>query len=233
MQYIKYLLDTNYSVMSFVTPVSDIETMNFSAGYLGTTGLARTVYDQNAAAGYSEQGDFGYSDIVINAGYGRKVGRDWTAGAAVKYAQQSIDGNVESGAMLSAGGFYRPWGSEWQFSFGLINIGPSIKDFTLPSGFYAGASKRLYPYLNWGIEGVAYSDTVTELKTGLEYNISNVFFIRGGYRHQLEEQNLGALPWVDLSGGIGLALSSFTFDYAWVPYGDFSQTHRITLGYKF
>jgi len=104
-----------------------------------------------------------------------KLGKDWTAGAAVKYAQQTIDGNVEGGAMLSAGAFYYPWNSEWQFSFGLINLGNSIKGFTLPSGFYAGAGKQFYPYLFWGIEGVAYSDTVVEVKTGLEYNISNVF----------------------------------------------------------
>lgn len=233
MQYVSYILDTKYSVVSFETPLNGKEVVSFSAGYLGTTGLDKTVYDQNTLLGYSEQGSFGYSGITLNAGYGRKLGRDWTAGASLKYAQQSIDGNIEGGALLSAGCFYFPWNSEWQVSFGLTDLGAPINNFAPPSGFYAGAGKQIYPYLYWGIEGVTYADTVTELKTGFECNISHVFFIRGGYTHYLAEQNLGALPWVDLSGGVGLSLRNFTFDYAWVPYGDLSQTQRITLGYKF
>ena len=33
--------------------------------------------------------------------------------------------------------------------------------------------------------------------------------------------------------GIGVVYQLYTFDYAFVPYGDLSDTQRISIGYKF
>jgi hypothetical protein len=35
------------------------------------------------------------------------------------------------------------------------------------------------------------------------------------------------------SVGMGLTFSNLGLDYAFVPYGDLGDTHRISLGYKF
>jgi hypothetical protein len=233
MSYVKYLLDTNYSVMSFITPVNKESSLGVSAGFIGTANLVKTAYSATSASGYTEEGGFGYSDMVINAGYGMKLGRDLAGGASLRYAQETIDSSANSSAMLSLGGFYYPWGSEWQVSFGVNNIGSAVKGFDLPTSLYIGAGKQFYQYLYWGAEAVMYTDTVTEIRTGFEYNMSKSVFFRLGYRHLLEDQKLGDLPMVDVTGGLGFIFNNISFDYAWVPYGDLSQTHRISLGYKF
>lgn len=233
MQYVKYLLDTNYSEISYAAPVSANASVGVSGGMIGTSDLVRTVYSPSAASGYEEQGGFSYSDMIINAAYGMKMGRDFAGGASIRYARENIDTNSDSSVMLSLGGYYYPWGTEWQLSFGANNIGQAVKGYGLPASLYFGAGKQFYPYLFWGFEGVAYADTVTEIRTGAEYSVNDSLFFRLGYRHLLEDQKLGDLPMVDVTGGVGFVYSGFSFDYAWAPYGDLSSTHRVSLGYKF
>lgn len=233
LQYIKYIQDTSYNLLHYVSPFDNESAISLSIGMLGVQGLTRTLYDPDSTDGFTEDGGFEFSDRVLNIGYGFKVSRDLSLGTSLKYVQETIDKNSVGAALLGFGGFYYPWASEWQFTFGFNNLGAKTKNFDPPLAIYAGAGKQLYPYLLWGVETVVYADQVMEIKTGVEYNIKNMLFLRAGYRHLLEDQKLGELPMIDLAGGFGFAAGNFSFDYAWAPYGDLAQAHRISLGYKF
>lgn len=233
MQHVKFIQDVNYSMLGYVYPFGDESAMNVSLGILGVSGLTRTVYSAGSSDGYVEEGSFEYGDRLLSFGYGRKLSRDVSLGASVKYAQEIIDNTSSGAAMLSVGGLYFPWATDWQIGFGFNNLGTQVKNFDLPASIYAGAGKQLYPYMFWGIENVFYTDTIMEVRTGFEFNVSNMMFFRLGYKHILEDQKLGDLPMVDITGGIGCLFQDFSFDYAWAPYGDLAQAHRVTLGYKF
>ncbi|MFH1368567.1 MAG: hypothetical protein ABII64_05530 [Elusimicrobiota bacterium] len=232
-QHIKYLQDTSYSLIGYVHTFPNEAAMNVSVGMLGVKGLTKTEYSATSAEGYIENGEFVFGDKLINIGYGFRVSRDVSFGGSLKYVQETIETNSVGSALFSFGGFYFPWATDWQISFGCSNLGTKVKGFEPPTALFAGAGKQLYPYLFWGVEGISYFDQVTEIRTGVEYNYAHALFLRAGYKHLLEDQKLGELPWIDLTAGIGFIYENFSFDYAWAPYGDLGQAHRVTMGYTF
>jgi len=72
------------------------------------------------------------------------------------------------------------------------------------------------------------SDDSTNAHLGLEYRFSNGIAFRGGY---LTGSSFDFPSGV--SGGIGYDSSSYQVDYAFVPYGDLGNTHRISFTIRF
>ena len=229
---LSYLLGSNFSLINYACPLDDSGAIGFSLGYLGVGGFTRTVADASAS-GYFEGGDFEYDDILASAGYGKKISRTFSYGVSFKAVRESIDGNTSSGIMLSAGGLYNPQGQGCSWGFGVFNLGPQVKGFNLPSGAYLGFSDPIIKCLKWTGEGVAFNDGVIDIFSGLEYNIKELFFLRGGYRYPLADNQLGNQTTINFSGGIGFNIKSFEFDYAWVPYGDLGATNRVSVTVKF
>ncbi|MCZ6676214.1 MAG: PorV/PorQ family protein [Candidatus Poribacteria bacterium] len=72
------------------------------------------------------------------------------------------------------------------------------------------------------------SDGSANLHAGVEYLLRNGFALRGGYRSSSDFDFLS-----HLSGGAGYATANYQIDYAFVPFGDVGETHRVsfTLGF--
>ena len=68
-------------------------------------------------------------------------------------------------------------------------------------------------------------DNIPKLSIGAQYTIYDMFFARTGYTFG---RDIG-----EAAGGIGASVNNFQFDYAFVPFALFGNTHRITLSYKF
>lgn len=229
---LSYLADSNFSLVNYSLPIDDFSALGLSIGYLGVGGLTKTVAD-SSAQGYAEKGGFEFNDALVNIAYGNRVTTTFSYGVALKAVRETIDGNTSSGLMLSAGGFYKPQKSDYSCGFGLFNLGPEVKGSGLPSGAYLGFSETVTNYLDWTTEGVAYSDGVINLYTGLEFNINDFLFLRGGYKYPLSDNLLGDQITINFSGGLGVNIRNFEFDYAWVPYGDLGTTNRISVTLKF
>jgi tetratricopeptide (TPR) repeat protein len=67
------------------------------------------------------------------------------------------------------------------------------------------------------------------LNAGMEYSLDRVLFLRAGYQQPLQDNALGGTS--GLTAGIGFALDDFHFDYAYLPYGDLGDSHRVSVGY--
>ena len=61
---------------------------------------------------------------------------------------------------------------------------------------------------------------------GMEYIIGRVFSVRGGYTSH-NDFNQG------ITFGAGFNVMNWIIDYAFVPYGQLDNTHRITISAKF
>jgi hypothetical protein len=72
------------------------------------------------------------------------------------------------------------------------------------------------------------SDDTINAHLGLEYRFSNGIAFRGGYRTGTSF----AFP-SGISGGMGYDSSSYQVDYAFVPYGDLGNTHRVSFTIHF
>ena len=55
--------------------------------------------------------------------------------------------------------------------------------------------------------------------------------MRAGYQLGHGQDQLGSL--VGFAAGFGVKISRLTLDYAFVPFGDLGDTHRMTLGWSF
>ncbi|MHB9156113.1 MAG: PorV/PorQ family protein [Endomicrobiales bacterium] len=232
LQHLQYLADSNYSLVSYVHPLSWNSALGAAAGYLSMGNLTRTVADASLD-GFSEKGSFGFSDTLLSLGYGRRLTPEFSYGLSVKAVQETIDAASSSGAMFSAGGFYYPRRQRYHVGFGVFNVGPQVRGFDLPSGGYLSIGKYVEPALFLAGEAVGYLDQTAELRGGLEYNVHDTLFFRAGYRYPLRDTRLGEAPNVDVTGGIGIAAGQYTVDYAWLPYGDLGTTHRLSLTSRF
>jgi len=229
---LSYLSESNYSLATYSLMLDKFRALGFSLGYLGVGGLTKTVVD-SSRAGYEEQGSLKYYDAVANIGYGDRISPVFSYGISLRAVQESIDDKTSSGVMMSIGGLFNSYRKDIRWGFGVANIGPQVKGFDLPSGVYLGFADVVNKSLEWTGEAVSYTDQSTELCTGFEYNIKKTVFLRAGYRYPLKDSDLGDQSVPNVSGGFGVNIKSLSFDYAWVPYGDLGDTHRIAITVKF
>ncbi|MFH1372548.1 MAG: PorV/PorQ family protein [bacterium] len=74
------------------------------------------------------------------------------------------------------------------------------------------------------------SDQIRQGSLGTEWNFSQRFFLRGGYKFNYDEEGLA------LGGGLALPIASQTsivIDYAWQDFGRLQSTQRFSVGFEF
>ena len=115
------------------------------------------------------------------------------------------------------------------------NFGKGIKYFEatdkLPKIIRVGFSYQFDQFLEPSSDAILFFDVVKisndNLKNniGLEYIFKKTFCFRSGYKigYDLE----------DLSLGFGLIFKKYSIDYAFIPFGNLGNTHKIGLSAKF
>jgi hypothetical protein len=78
-------------------------------------------------------------------------------------------------------------------------------------------------------------DNKINFHTGIEYYLFDVIALRVGYKSEVSNNKLGKFKNIPegLTTGLGIRLGNIQFDYAYVPYGDLGNTHRISLLIRF
>ena len=71
----------------------------------------------------------------------------------------------------------------------------------------------------------------SSLSIGGEYCMSHVLTLRSGYKAREGGNDLGGLDGISI--GVGFNIKSFSFDYAFVPFGQFETMNRVSLTAKF
>ncbi len=104
----------------------------------------------------------------------------------------------------------------------------------LPLELVGGLLWDYSPNLDILVEGKLPVDHKPYLLFAGEYEIfssdSSGLFLRAGYNFK-NQDDLGFMGGV--SSGFGLQLKNIVLDYAFVPYGDLGDTHKITFSYGF
>jgi hypothetical protein len=72
------------------------------------------------------------------------------------------------------------------------------------------------------------NDGPEKINSGVEYSFQDIFFLRGGYKFNYDEEGLV------LGAGLKYDISGFTgrFNYAYVDFGNLNQVHMIQLGFS-
>lgn len=224
-----WLESMNYDYVAYAQPVKR-GAIGASINYLSMAKIDRMdEYRQ-------EDGTFSPYDLAINVTYARELG-PVMSGVTFKFIQQELDGENATGYAVDLGLLYNLF-TKTRLALVVKNIGPEIKFIEegapLPLNIRLGLSYQLKQNLIFALDSVAPIDEDISINVGGEYIFSGIkkfpISCRIGYR-TATAANLDSLS--GLCGGIGFILHGINVDYAWVPYGDLGDTHRISLGMKF
>jgi len=224
-----WLESINYDYLAYAQPLRNA-TIGASLNYLSMSSI-----DKMTELG-EKDGTFSPYDSAFNLAYAKKIG-PITGGINVKYIKQQIDDETASGFAVDLGTLHR-LSDNLKGAVVIHNIGPEIKFIDegdpLPLSIRLGLSYRLGDKLLLALDGVAPIDNDPNVHVGCEYRLNGIkkvpIALRMGYK-TTTTSDLDALS--GLSAGLGFNVGGLDIDYAWVPYGDLGDTHRISLGMKF
>lgn len=219
MSYNTYLQSTNYSTIHYVAPILPGQTVGASIFYMGYGDIAETTATSRVGTGRS----FSPSGTIGTISYAYQVMENLFIGANFKALNQSIDSYAENGTGLDFGLLLKDYRG---IDIGAVvqNIG-SVNGASLPQTLKIGiARKFIDSNLVIAFDANQPKDNNAFLALGGEYQLNPLLKIRAGYNTKSEEGAGG-----NFGLGLGLNLSRFTVDYAYVPYGDLGGAHRVGL----
>lgn len=195
-----------------------------------------STYDFQEIDAYgAEVGELDNHDLMLQLAYARPLGKNWSAGAAVKLFESALAGFYSRGAAVDIGvRFQTPW-TPLAFGAVLQNTGATTAFASaaepLPLQAALGAVLEVLPWSGHRIRLL--TDVVQPLagddnlwaSAGFEYGLNEMLFFRGGYRFTGE---LG-----QLTLGAGMRLAGIGVDYAYQPYAELGSDHRFTVSYAF
>lgn len=194
---------------------------------------------------------FSFSDIALSVTYARRMTEQFSFGGTVKYIEETLDKLKMRGVMMDLGTYYRTGLGTTRFAVAVSNFGAELapdgelvlignrnksewQSFAPPTIFRIGFA--LEPYqddqhiLTTSIQLNHPNDNSENVSFGVEYSWSKLFYLRGGYKINVDEQ--------DYSFGAGInvpiSIAQFTFDYAYANFERLGSAHRfsIILGLK-
>jgi hypothetical protein len=222
--YDKWFMDTMYSQGMFACPL-----------YTGVIGANIMYMNMGSITGRDTSGAAtqNLNSYILGGslGYGLSYGL-FSAGAAVKIISQSMDNLTNSAFAVDAGGMYRAG----MFSAGLSlhNLGTG-NGYSLPTNIKAGVAIKPVDSdrngLLFALDTQYLFKDALSVNAGAEYVYARTLAVRAGYGIGFAQSDLEGIK--GLSGGIGVKVSGFSFDYAIATYGDLGITHMVTLAYCF
>ena len=198
-----------------------------SVNYFDYGSLRRATYTSGSAG--ATIGTFGARDYAIGISFARNHYR-WDYGLTVKYIKQEID-SVDDSAWACDIGLKYSLSDALVFGYTLQNLGGDItmerEAYDLPLTHRVGLAYRPWKRLIIGVDGIkSMNNSSTEINAGLEYRVMESFIIRGGYSSEREVKD-------KYSVGAGFRFSDLAIDYAFTPFSDLGESHKISLTYRF
>jgi hypothetical protein len=237
--YNAYFKDTSSQFAGYAHPTESHGTFGIGVSMFGVRDIQRRSADTGDTD--SAQSTFNTQDLAVSLGWANKMalgnGR-LHYGGALKYVSSNLDvktartGAVDMGAawdMRENGGL--------TVSFAVLNLGGKLKfqseSDPLPLNVKPGVAYRMnfqrMGKLTLAMDANMYvHDGAGSVQPGVEWSPVPMFSLRGGYQIG---RDTGAGSGVSV--GAGFNLMRLKLDYAFVPFGDLGDTHRISLGYKF
>lgn len=182
---------------------------------------------------------FGSQDIIFLMFGAKKINEDILIGINLKLFYSKIENEKAISGAADIGGIYKNIFKNLNFGFSIQNLGTKIKyikEGDLPpilfkSGFSFSFKDIIHndsvmPLFNFDVnKGI---DTPFYLNLGSEIKFVNLISLRAGYKIKNEENN------IRVGGGLSFNIKKYLFNinYAFVPYSEIGNTHRMELQFK-
>ena len=180
------------------------------------------------------------NSIVLGVSFARDLTDKLSFGITAKFVHENLIYKSASALAFDGGVLFKTGFKNIVVDATIRHFGTTVKyidqAFPLPQTFTIGASTFLLsekdPLIAQSDEHsvrVAYEmvqprDYDQQHCVGMEYGFENMFFLRGGYQFNSDEQS-----W---SAGLGVQFNDLRIDYSYNDFGQYlDSVHRITIGY--
>lgn len=222
--------DENQGFLAYAAPLKD----DMGAFGVGINYLVVSNIEKRAGDTETPDSTFSNQNFALNASYARpEVLERLSVGGSLKYIRETMDTFSANAVALDLGALYRTAIPNLAAGLSLQNLGTKIGPDPLPLLFKGGAAYKLFDSrlalasdLDWLAQ-----DKRFYVDFGLEYWAQKALAFRAGYQLGRGGDQLGGM--VGLGAGVGLRLERLDIDYAFVPFGNLGDTHRMTLGFRF
>lgn len=239
--FLKHLLDVNAGYATYVQQVENIGWIGAGVVYMNYGTQDRTDKAGNV------NGTFGASDLAINVSYGDHY-ENLHYGGSVKYIHSQLAEFTASGIAIDVGASYSIPEQEIVIGLSVLNLGTQLSTFgkdkeSLPLDIKLGVGKKLehlplnimlnFHKLNEDRD--SFFERFKAFSIGGEFTLSEVLKARFGYFNEMRsELKIGTKAGLaGFSGGIGLNIASYQFDYAFSSFGEIGSLHRVGISTTF
>jgi hypothetical protein len=189
---------------------------------------------------------FGFSDIALAVTYSRKMTEQFSFGGTVRYIEETLDKLKMRGVMIDLGTYYWTGLGTSRFAVTVSNFGNQLapdgdvvlvgkrsnsqwQSFSPPTVFRIGFAFEPYQdeinKLTASIQLNHPNDNSENVGTGLEYNWKSIFYLRGGYKFNVDEQNYSFGAGVN----VPVSIANVTVDYSYSNFVRLGTAHRFSI----
>lgn len=235
------LIDRDDIMFSHAEWVAGLRTENFAyvhphserlAVFTGVGLLTSPSMDKYDATGL-RTGSFSAMDGAFGLGFSWTFTPDFCLGLAAKGVYQQAD-KEKAYAYAGDAGFMLRSG-DLKFGLAVQNLGTQMKlykeSFDLPLTYRGGAAYRLQERFWLAAEAVRTAAGLSfagGAEGALAVSPAETVFARAGYKTG-GAKSAGS----GFSAGVGLKSGELRFDYAFAPFGDLGDTHRLSVSFRF
>ncbi len=217
---------------------------NESAVYTGPSGPDTTIFaglnalfsgamDRFDVSG-TQTGSFSSQEGALSLGAATAFGGGYYGGAAVKGLYQRA--TVGSAYAVAGDAGLLKVDGHWRFGLSAANFGTRLKlgstAFPLPLMLRAGIAWTYLDMITIEADGVKAGESAAAPAVGAEGEIptgpDGAFYVRAGYTG-----GRSRFAGSGVTAGLGLRNGDLRVDYAFAPYGELGDAHRITIAVRF
>lgn len=225
MTYNTWLVDMKYSHISYGLPMSDRTAIAFSGSLLDygkMQGRDLTGFPIGTVGGY---------DQMLGFTLAHRRTPNLGVGMTMKAMREKLDDNKAKAVGFDFGMIQQTVVPGLFLGASVQNLGSRIKFIQqadpLPLTYRVGAAMHLFEWrLQLGADVLKRRDSDFEFNLGMEYRPIKLMALRAGYSTENDLDD-------GITAGFGIDIRALHFDYAYVPYGDLGNTHRMTLTFRY
>ncbi len=208
---LSYVADINYLTAAVAMNFGNLGVFGLHVANLDAGDMIRTenIYDEQLEI-TSRSGDLGTftaGDIKVGISYAKLVTANLSVGGNFSYLQEKLDNTTVENFTVDLGLFFKTGFRSLTLSMVASNLGPD-QEFTgfteiyglpqsvrMPVNYRLGLTYDIIEpakdndhVLTSFLEGVHPNDGPERVHAALEYNFISIFYLRGGYRFNYDEQ---------------------------------------------
>ncbi|MBD3271188.1 MAG: PorV/PorQ family protein [Elusimicrobia bacterium] len=229
----EYLLGFNYDYIGYINPIGDNKSLGVETHFLHVNdiqGYDNTGAKQNKLSAYD-----GMISLALSRAFYNKKDRFYGFGGSIKVVQEKLVDEKAMAVTCDVGLLNQFYNKRISIGFALKNFLTPLKlkfiseDTPLPMEARLGVSYK-WPFKNGHVlcagDIVVPQKEITYSTFGIESVFWKYFTLRSGYR-------FGRDAGSGLSIGAGVIISMYKLNYAFIPFDELGDTHKISLGFTF